>query len=69
MFDLVMSERITSDVWFELKDLIEAKDVIRRGVHIRLSLAQIPRVPAHLYELSVDYGYELHGPGSNVRGA
>jgi hypothetical protein len=61
MFDLVMSERITPEVWLELKELIELKDVIRRNAHIRLSLERVDDVPVDFMQLSVEYGYELHG--------
>jgi hypothetical protein len=61
MFDAVMSERITSDVWFELKELIDAKQVMRRNVLIRFGLTQSAELPQHLCELSVEIGYELHG--------
>jgi hypothetical protein len=63
MLDLLMSEEITSAVWLELKDLIKGKKVIRKGVHIRLALTTGHGLPEHLRELSVEYGYSLHGLG------
>jgi hypothetical protein len=39
MFDLIMSERITPEVWFELKDLTETKVCIRKNVHVRLAIS------------------------------
>jgi hypothetical protein len=60
MFDLIMSERITPEVWFELKDLIETKVCIRKNVHVRLAIS--PTVPPLEYfrALSVEYSYEIH---------
>jgi hypothetical protein len=60
MFDMIMSERITPDVWFELKDLIETKVCIRKNVHLRLSITYDEKVPKHLALLSVEYSYEIH---------
>jgi hypothetical protein len=63
VFDVMMSEKITPDVWLEVKDLIESKKIIRKAVHIRVALSYIEGAPQHLCKLSVEYGYELHGFG------
>lgn len=60
MFDLIMSERITPEVWFELKDLIETKVCIRKNVHLRLSISPADPSLKNFQVLSVEYGYEIH---------
>jgi hypothetical protein len=60
MFDLIMSERLTPEVWFELKDLIETKVCIRKDVHIRLAIRDADPPLKHFRVLSVEYGYYIH---------
>jgi hypothetical protein len=59
VIDLVMDEKITSEVWMDLKDLIEAKSVIRRNVMLRLELEPHPQLQEHEAVLKIEHQYEL----------
>jgi hypothetical protein len=59
VIDLVMSDLITSEVWMELKDLIEAKTVIRRSVKLRMELQSHEALDARERILIVEQAYDL----------
>jgi hypothetical protein len=60
VIDLVMAEKITSEVWLDLKDLIEDKNVIRRSAVIRMELERHPELHDHEAVLKVEHQYQLH---------
>jgi hypothetical protein len=59
VIDFVMGEQITPDVWMEVKELIEAKRVIRRGVVLRLELQRDPSLDSREAILKVEHQYDL----------
>lgn len=59
VIDLIMGERITPEVWMELKDLIESKSVIRRNVVLRLELERDSALGPHEAILKVEHQYKL----------
>jgi hypothetical protein len=61
VMDLTMGEKITSEVWLELKDLIETRRVVRRSAHIEWKLTQPPSLACHEAILEIKQTYELHG--------
>jgi hypothetical protein len=58
--DLAMGEKITSEVWLELRDLIETRRVVRKTVKIECALTQDPSLAAHEAILEIRQKYELH---------
>jgi hypothetical protein len=60
VIDAVLGEQISPEVWLELKDLIAAKECIRRRARIRLEISTQEKLPRHQRMLSVEYEYELH---------
>jgi hypothetical protein len=64
VLDLVMSDKITPEVWLEVRELIENKKTIRKAVHIRVELSEVQELcQRHLSMLAVEYSYELYGLG------
>jgi hypothetical protein len=59
VIDFVMGELITADVWLEVKELIEAKYVIRRDVRIRLELGLVAGLREHEAVLKVEHEYNM----------
>jgi hypothetical protein len=60
VIDAVLGEQISPEVWLELKDLIAAKECIRRRGRIRLEISTHEKLPGHQRVLNVEYEYELH---------
>ncbi len=61
VIDTVMGDKITAEVWDEVKKLIEHRNVIRRNVRIRLSLHTMPGLKKHEAVLRVEQDYDLCG--------
>jgi hypothetical protein len=61
VIDAVMTDRITGEVWSELKELTEQKTLIRKNAFVRMSLRRREELEKHQFELSLEYSYELHG--------
>jgi hypothetical protein len=60
VIDAVLGEQISPEVWLELKELIAAKQCIRRRARIRLEFSTHEKLPPHQRILNVEYEYELH---------
>jgi hypothetical protein len=56
--DLTMGEKVTPEVWLELRDLIETRRVVRKSVRIECILE--PSLAAHEAILQIKQKYELH---------
>jgi hypothetical protein len=59
VIDFVMGDQITPEVWLELKELIDAKSVIRRDVRLRLEVERHPALLPHEAILKVEHQYDL----------
>jgi hypothetical protein len=60
VIDATLGEQISPEGWLELKELIAAKECIRRRARIRLEFTPDTRLHSHQRKLSVEYDYELH---------
>jgi hypothetical protein len=60
VIDATLGEQISPEVWIELKDLIAAKECIRRRARIRLEFVKCDKLLPHQRILNVEYEYELH---------
>jgi len=65
VIDTVMGDKITPDVWREVKNLMERRTVIRRDVRIRLSLQMGDGLEEHQAILRVEHDYNLCGLSSH----
>ncbi len=59
VIDFVMGDQITPEVWLELKEIIDAKSVIRRDVRLRLEVERHPTLLPHEVILKVEHQYDL----------
>lgn len=67
VIDLTMGDKITPEVWLELRDLIETRKVIRRNVHIRWNLVQQAGCDPHQAVPQIEHEYDIYalsGKGS-----
>jgi hypothetical protein len=60
VIDVIMHDQLSPEVWADLKDLIDKKNVIRRNARIRLQLQRRPEMNPHEAELLVEFQYDLH---------
>lgn len=60
VIDAVLGEQISPEVWLELKELIAAKQCIRRRARIRLEFSAHEKLLPQQRILNVEYEYELH---------
>lgn len=60
VIDLTVGDQITPEVWLELKQLIEARTVIRRNVHLRWTLARNGSLAHDEAVFGLEHEYELH---------
>jgi len=67
VLDITMNDKVTPEVWQELRTFIEARKVIRRNMHVRWCLVKEASLPEHLAVLQIEIGYELHALSSSIR--
>jgi hypothetical protein len=61
VIDAIMGEKITPEVWDEMKVLIERRTMIRRNVRIRLNLQVANGLRDHEAVLRMEHDYDVHG--------
>ncbi|MEN6537296.1 MAG: hypothetical protein ABFD89_26825 [Bryobacteraceae bacterium] len=61
VIDTVMGDKVTPEVWAEVKELMERRNIIRKNVEIRLSLASDRRLTGNQACLTVEHDYDMHG--------
>jgi hypothetical protein len=59
VIDFVMGDRITPEIWMDVKELTEAKSVVRKRFNLRLEMEANPELESYQRILKVENDYDL----------